>query len=279
MKLYNILFMRRDMIFDAHAHYNDKKFEDRDALLASLFNDRLGAVVNASVTPEDSRHSLELAERYDRIFAAVGVHPGDIDRAGALDNAISEIKKLAAHPKAVAIGEIGLDYYWEPYDKEKQKAYFIAQLELARELKLPVVIHDREAHGDVDAIIKDFPDVRILLHCYSGSAEWARELIKAGRYLSYTGVVTYKNARKTVEAAEVAPLDRILIETDCPYLSPVPVRSSINHSGNLLYTAERLAEIKGISLEDMLSITFENACRFYNIDSSMLTELSGKDNL
>ena len=162
------------MIFDAHAHYNDKKFDDRDTLLSSLFEDRLGAVVNASVTPEDSRRSIELAEKYDRVFAAVGIHPGDIDRAGELNDAISEIRKLAAHPKTVAIGEIGLDYYWEPYDKEKQKAYFIAQLELARELKLPVVIHDREAHGDVDAIIRDYTDVKILLHCYSGSAEWAR---------------------------------------------------------------------------------------------------------
>ena len=267
------------MIFDAHAHYNDKKIDDRDALLASLFGDRLAAVVNASVTPEDSRRSLELAEKYDRIFAAVGIHPGDIDRAGELETAISEIKELAAHPKAVAIGEIGLDYYWEPYDKEKQKAYFIAQLRLARELNLPVVIHDREAHGDVDAIIKDFPDVRILLHCYSGSAEWARELIRAGRYLSFTGVITYKNAKKTVEAAEATPLDRILVETDCPYLAPEPVRSSINHSGNILYTAKRLAEIKGISLDDMLSITFENACRFYNIDSSKLKCVSRKDNL
>ncbi|MBQ7821067.1 MAG: TatD family hydrolase [Clostridia bacterium] len=265
------------MIFDSHAHYNDSKFEDRDTLLSSLFADGVGAIVNASVSVVDSKRTLELCEAHPNMFAAVGIHPSDIDKVGRLDSAVSEIEALAAHPKAVAVGEIGLDYYWEPYDKDKQKAFFISQLELARKINMPVVIHDRESHGDVDEIIRAFPDVKILLHSYSGSAEWARELTKAGRYISFSGVVTFKNARKAVEAAEVVPIDKLLIETDCPYLAPTPLRGSVNHSGNLLYTAGRLAEIKGISLEDMLSITFENACKFYNIDKSMLTDISGKE--
>lgn len=264
------------MIFDSHAHYNDSKFAEldggRDALLSKLFDENLGAVVNASVTPEDSRRTLELCEAYSRIFAAVGIHPSDIDKVGELDTAIAKIEALAAHPKAVAIGEIGLDYYWEPYDKEKQKQFFISQLKLARKLSMPVVIHDRESHGDVDEIIRSFPDVKILLHSYSGSAEWARELVRAGRYISFSGVVTFKNARKAVEAAKAVPLDRILIETDCPYLAPTPLRGSVNHSGNLLYTAAKLAEIKGVTQKEILYITFENACRFYNIDNSMLSE-------
>lgn len=259
------------MIFDSHAHYYDSKFDiERHSLLTRLLSDGVGAIVNASVNPDDSRHSLELCEAYPQIYAAVGIHPSDVEKVGGLDSAIAEIEALASHPKAVAIGEIGLDYYWEPYDKEKQKEYFCAQLELARKLSMPVVIHDREAHGDVDEILRSYPDVKAVLHSYSGSSEWARELVKAGRYISFSGVVTFKNARKAVEAAEAVELDRILIETDCPYLAPTPLRGSVNHSGNLIYVAEKLAEIKGITSKEILDITAENACKFYNIDKRAL---------
>ncbi len=274
---HSILYMPRDMIFDAHAHYNDHKFEDRDALLHRLFSDRLAAVVNASVSPEDSKSSLALCERFKGVFATVGIHPGEIGKVGPLDTALSELELLAAHPKTVAIGEIGLDYYWQPYDKDKQKAFFTEQLKLAQRLDMPAVIHDRDAHGDVDDIINGFPDLKLLIHSYSGSADWVRELTKAGRYISFSGVITFKNARKAVEAAMAVPLDRILIETDAPYLAPDPIRGSVNHSGNILYTAKRLAEIKDIGLDEMLHISYENACRFYNIDSSMLTQVSGKE--
>jgi len=259
------------MIFDSHAHYNDSKFSgERDALLKSIFNKNVGAVINASVNPEDSRRSLELCEAYPQIFAAVGIHPSDIEKAGALDTAIAEIEALASHDKAVAIGEIGLDYYWEPYDKHKQKAFFTAQLELARKLTMPVVIHDRDAHGDTDEILEKYTDVKAVLHSFSGSGEWAKELVRDGRYISFSGVLTIKNARKTVEAAKVVPLERILIETDAPYLAPTPLRGSINNSGNLIYVASVLADIKGVTAEKILDITFENACRFFNIDRSSL---------
>lgn len=259
------------MIFDSHAHYNDSKFSgERDALLKSLFEKNVGAIVNASVNPEDSRCSLELCEAYPQIFAAVGIHPNDVEKVGSLDTAIAEIESLASHPKAVAIGEIGLDYYWEPYYKDKQKAFFTSQLELARKLNMPVVIHDRDAHGDTDEILEKYTDVKAVLHSFSGSGEWAKELVRDGRYISFSGVLTFKNDRKTVEAAKVVPLERILIETDAPYLAPTPLRGSINNSGNLIYVASVLADIKCVSLDEILDITFKNACRFFNIDRSSL---------
>lgn len=260
------------MIFDSHAHYNDTKFQTfengRDELLSRLFKSGVKAIVNASVTPEDSRKSLELAEKFDGMYAAVGIHPEDVSKISDFDTAMSEIEALAAHPKAVTIGETGLDYYWEPYDKELEARYFRAQLELARRLNMPVVVHDRDAHGDTDAILREYKDVSVVLHSYSGSAEWARDLVRDGRYISFSGVVTFKNARRTVEAAEVVPLDRILIETDAPYLAPVPLRGSINHSLNLVHVAEKLAEIKKVSVEEMINITYNNAVRFFGIDKA-----------
>ena len=259
------------MIFDSHAHYNDSKFDgERDALLSRLLSGDVGAIVNASVNPGDSRLSLKLSEAYPQIYAAVGIHPSDVEKVGKLESAIAETETLAAHPKAVAIGEIGLDYYWEPYDKQKQKDFFFAQLELARKLSMPVVIHDRDAHGDTDEILEKYTDVKAVLHSFSGSGEWAKELVRDGRYISFSGVLTFKNARKTVEAAKVVPLERILIETDAPYLAPTPLRGSINNSGNLIYVASVLADIKCVSLDEILDITFENACRFFNIDRSSL---------
>ena len=258
------------MIFDSHAHYNDEKFNSpdisRDELLNKLLGEGVTAIVNASVNVEDSKDSLELSEKFDGIYACVGIHPGDVDKVGDIDSAIAEIRRLASHKKAVAIGEIGLDYYWEPFDKQKQKLFFTKQLDLARELSLPVVIHDRDAHGDVDEIIRNYPDLKIVLHSYSGSAEWAKSLVNDGRYISFSGVVTFKNARRALEALTAVPLDRILIETDCPYLAPTPLRGSVNNSANLIYTAAKIAEIKGVTTEKILEQTYINACRFYNIN-------------
>ena len=253
------------MIFETHAHYDDEQFDaDRDELLSSLADGGVGLVVNPSVTAENAKKVLAMAEQYPFFYAAVGVHPENC--ANYDENELAALRELAQHPKCVAIGEIGLDYYWEENPpREFQQRVFREQMALARELHLPVIIHDREAHADSLTIVKEFPEVKGVFHCYSGSAEMAKELLKLGWMISFTGVVTYKNARKTVEAAEVVPLDRLMIETDAPYMSPVPHRGTRNDSRNLIYIAEKLAEIKGISTEEMICITEENAKRFFGI--------------
>ncbi len=266
------------MIFDAHAHYNDLKFNElkdgRDALLEALFTSNVTKIVNSSVSVKDSRKTLELCEKYSNMYATVGIHPEEALKITDLDSEIEMLESLSLHPKAVAIGEIGLDYYWQPYDSEIQKKLFKAQLELARKLKLPVVIHDRDAHGDMENILSHYKDVRTLLHSYSGSGEWARTLVRDGRYISFSGVVTFKNARRAVEALNAVPLDRILIETDAPYLAPTPVRGSVNHSGNLIYTAGKIAEIKNKTVNEIIEITYSNAMSFYGIDQTMKGNLS-----
>ena len=253
------------MIFETHAHYDDEQFDaDRDELLSSLADGGVGLVVNPSVTAENAKKVLAMAEQYPFFYAAVGVHPENC--ANYDEHELAALRELAQHPKCVAIGEIGLDYYWEENPpREFQQRVFREQMALARELHLPVIVHDREAHADSLAIVKEFPEVKGVFHCYSGSAEMAKELLKLGWMISFTGVVTYKNARKTVEAAEVVPLDRLMIETDAPYMSPVPRRGTRNDSRNLIYIAEKLAEIKGISTEEMIRITEENAKRFFGI--------------
>lgn len=253
------------MIFETHAHYDDEQFDaDRDELLSSLADGGVGLVVNPSVTAENAKKVLAMAEQYPFFYAAVGVHPENC--ANYDENELAALRELAQHPKCVAIGEIGLDYYWEENPpREFQQRVFREQMALARELHLPVIVHDREAHADSLTIVKEFPEVKGVFHCYSGSAEMAKELLKLGWMISFTGVVTYKNARKTVETAEVVPLDRLMIETDAPYMSPVPRRGTRNDSRNLIYIAEKLAEIKGISTEEMIRITEENAKRFFGI--------------
>ena len=212
------------MIFDTHAHYDDKAFDaDRDALLSALPAEGVALVVNPGCTVTSSRAAVALAERYPFVYAAVGIHPEDC--GGAAEADFASIRALAAHPKVVAIGEIGLDYYWEENPpKEEQQAVFRRQLALAQELDLPVIIHDREAHGDTLAIVREFPGLRGVFHCYSGSPEMAAELLKLGWYLGFDGPITYKNARRAPEVAALTPLDRILIETDAPYMAPEPYR-------------------------------------------------------
>lgn len=248
-------------LFDTHAHYDDEAFDaDRDAVL-SAFD---GLVLDPGCTLKSSCAAVALAERHSHVYAAVGIHPencGDF-----VPEHIDVLRQMARQPKVVAIGEIGLDYYWpENPTHDFQQQVFRAQLALALELDLPVIIHDRDAHGDTLAIVREYPRLRGVFHCYSGSVDMARELLRLGWYLGFDGPVTYKNARKAVEVAEMTPLDRILIETDSPYMSPVPLRGKRNDSRNVFYIAEKLAQIKGLSTGEMAQITMENGKRLFNL--------------
>lgn len=253
------------MYFDTHAHYDDEAFEaDRDALLENLYKSGVELIINPGCTLESSRKAILLAETHPFVYAAVGIHPEELD--DYTEEALSEIGRLASHPKCAAIGEIGLDYYWDDTRKTEQKELFLRQAELAARLGKAVIVHDREAHGDSMEIVKSVRDLRGVFHCYSGSAEMAKELLKMGWYLGFDGPVTYKNARKTLEVLEICPLDRILIETDSPYLSPVPLRGKRNNSANLEYIAAKIAEVKGESLESICRITTENGKRLFGIE-------------
>lgn len=252
------------MFFDTHAHYDDKAFDaDRGALLESLAESGVELIIDPGCTLESSRKAIELSEKYPFMYAAVGIHPEEL--GDYTEEALRETEKLAAHPKCAAIGEIGLDYYWDDTHKQEQKELFIRQAEMAIRLGKPVIVHDREAHGDSMDIVKSVKGLTGVFHCYSGSAEMAKELLKLGWYLGFDGPVTYKNARKTLEVLEICPLDRILIETDSPYLSPVPMRGKRNHSGNLEYIAAKIAEVKGESFDNICRITLENGKRLFNI--------------
>ena len=252
-------------LIDTHAHYDDAAFDtDRAELLAALQRENVGLVIDPAVTIETSRAILRLAEEYPFLYAAVGIHPENCHDYRPED--METLRALARHPKCVAIGEIGLDYHFEENPpRELQMQCFRAQLKLAEELDKPVIIHDRDAHADCFAAVAEFPRVRGVFHCYSGSAEMARELLKRGWYLGFDGPLTYKNARKTVEAAEACPLERLLIETDSPYMSPVPKRGQRNDSRNLVHILAKLAEVKGVSVEEMARITEENARRLFGI--------------
>ena len=252
-------------IFDTHAHYDSGGFNaDRHEVLAALCAENVALVVNPGCDVPSSRTAVELAQQYPHVYAAVGIHPGDC--AGCGEEEFAAIRELAQQEKVVAIGEIGLDYYWEENPpKEFQQMVLRRQIELALELDLPVIIHDREAHGDTLAIVLEYPALRGVFHCYSGSPEMAAELLKRGWYLGFDGPITYKNAKRAPEVVAITPLDRIVIETDAPYLTPVPFRGKRNDSRYLSYVVEKLAEWKGISPAEMEQITFENGCRLYGI--------------
>ncbi len=253
------------MLFDTHAHYDAEQFDqDREAVLAGLPGQGVSLAVNPGCDIPSSRRAVELAHAWPFLYAAVGYHPENC--APYTPEDLDVIRDLAGDSKAVAIGEIGLDYYWEENPpREHQQRVFRDQMALAGELDLPVIVHDREAHADSLAVVKEFPQVRGVFHCYSGSAEMAKELVKLGWMISFTGVLTYKNARRAVEAAQAVPLERIMIETDSPYMAPVPHRGKRNDSGYVRYVCEKLAEIKGISYEECAHITLENGKRFYGI--------------
>ena len=253
------------MLFDTHAHYDDEAFDaDRDTVLTALPGQGVGLVLNPGCDVESSRKAVQYAAAYPHVYAAVGIHPENCGGYTAGDLAVLE--RLAQQPGVTAIGEIGLDYYWaENPPRELQQQVLRDQLALARELALPVIIHDREAHADTLAIIREFPGITGVFHCFSGSPEMAQELLKLGWYLGFDGPVTYKNARRAPEVAAVTPLDRMLIETDSPYMTPVPYRGKRNDSGYVHLVAEKLAEWKGVTPEEMARITTENGKRLFRI--------------
>ena len=253
------------MLFDTHAHYDDESFDaDRDAVLTALPEQGVGLILNPGCDVESSRKAVRYATAYPHVYAAVGIHPENCGGCTAGD--LDAIRALAQLPKTVAIGEIGLDYYWaENPPRDFQQQVLRQQLALARELALPVIIHDREAHADTLAIVREFPGVTGVFHCFSGSPEMARALLKMGWYLGFDGPVTYKNARRAPEVAAVTPLDRMLIETDSPYMTPVPYRGRRNDSGYVHLVAEKLAEWKGVTPEEMACVTTENGKRLFRI--------------
>ena len=252
-------------IFDTHAHYDDSRFDgDRDAVLAALPEAGVELVLDPGCDLPSSRAAAALAERYSHVYAAAGIHPENC--AGFQDADLAALRQLLAQPKMAAIGEIGLDYYWaENPPRDFQQMVFRKQLALAEELDLPVIVHDREAHGDSLSIIREFPAVTGVFHCFSGSPEMAEELLKRGWYLGFDGPITYKNARRAPEVAAITPLERMVVETDAPYLSPVPVRGRRNDSRYLPHVIAKLAEWKGVTPEEMTRITCENGKRLFRL--------------
>lgn len=266
------------MIFETHAHYDDEKFTgDREALLASLFQKGIGRIINVGASIESTGTTLALAEEYENVYAAVGVHPSDVGDLN--EESYQWLREQTKQPKAVAVGEIGLDYYWdkEPEVQERQRYWFSRQLKLAAESGLPVIIHSRDAAEDTMQILKETGNWRIsagaseekegrygVIHCYSYSVEMAREFIKMGYYIGVGGVVTFKNARKLKETVQEIPLERILLETDCPYMAPEPHRGKRNDSSYIPYVVEKIAELKGVTAEEVERVTWENAMRLFS---------------
>lgn len=261
-------------LFDSHAHYDDERFAREyeggaPAALRAAKAAGVGYIVNSGADLETSRASIALSKmsggELPEIFASVGIHPTETGKYPSREHAVAELYELASTPRVVAIGEIGLDYHYPDTDRETQKEFFRAQLELARELGLPAVIHDRDAHGDVFEILRGFRDVKTLLHCYSGSAEMARQYADAGVYMSFGGVLTFTNAEKTREAARAIPRELLMLETDAPYLAPVPHRGELNFSAYMTYTAGALGELWGVGIDEAAATAAENSKRFYGI--------------
>lgn len=251
--------------FDSHAHLDDRRFTpDRQEIMHSLRDHGVGLIMNVGCDLPSSQRSITLAEEYPFVYASVGSHPDDADHVNG--TLLDQYRRLAAHPKVKAIGEIGLDYHYEDVPRVQQLIAFEEQLELAEALKLPTIIHEREAHGDAMDIVRRHPDVTGVFHCFSGSAEMALWLAERGWYIGFTGVVTFKNARRAVEAVEALPLDRILIETDCPYMAPEPHRGHRNDSRYVPLVAARIAQIKGLSHEEVAAATTQNAKKLFRIE-------------
>ncbi len=259
-------------LFDSHAHYNDHRFDEEyaggaDGAISDAFEAGVCGFICVGTEPENCKKAVEIASRYHNGFAAVGLHPEDaahFERA-KLSGIVDSIASLLDHEKVVALGEIGLDYHWDT-PRDIQKEVFDMQLSIAREKKIPVIIHDREAHGDIFDMLRAYPDVTGVMHCYSGSAEMAKDYVRRGWYISFAGPVSYKNAENIRAACRAVPLDRILIETDCPYLAPVPHRGKINHSGLMVHTLEAMAMARGEDAEALAKATVENSMRLFNIN-------------
>ncbi len=253
-------------LIDTHSHYDDEQFdEDRGQLLAKLWNNNIEFIVNVGSSIDNSKATYALVKEYERVYGAIGVHPSET--ADLKEEDMNWLMEKSKHPKIVAIGEIGLDYYWDEPEREIQKKWFRRQLEVAREVKLPVIIHSRDAAEDTLTIMKEAKCEEIggVIHCFSYGVEMAREYLNRGFYLGIGGVLTFKNAKKLKEVVEYAPMDRLVLETDCPYLAPVPHRGDRNDSTNLTYVAKELAAIKNISYEEVLEITNANAKALYRI--------------
>ncbi len=250
-------------IFDAHAHYDDRWFnEDRFELLDSLKSRGVCGIVNNAVDLKTAKICIDYAEKYDFIYAAAGFHPENLK--GIPDDYLDRIAELSKHPKVVAIGETGLDYHWD-IPKDLQNKVFEEQIQLSLELKMPIIVHDREAHADTFALLRKYKP-KALVHCFSGSVELMREAVKLGMCISLGGVVTFKNARHSVDVAREIPIDRLLLETDAPYMAPIPFRGKRNDSSLIPYAAQKIAEVRNMDVQEVLNITCENAKRFYSIE-------------
>ena len=256
-----------NMYFESHAHYDDSKFdEDRDKLIPALKEKGIEYIINVGANIKSSIKSVELAEKYDFIYAAVGVHPHDVAKLDEDD--MDRLYGLSQRDKVVAIGEIGLDYYYDSSPRDIQKDWFVEQIELAKEMELPIIVHSRDAAKDTFDIIKgtEAGDVGGVIHCFSGSAEMAKEYIEEGFYIGVGGIVTFTDANKIIEVVKQIPLEKILIETDCPYLSPIPNRGKRNESTNLVYIVDKIAEIKNLSTEEVAKATLKNAKTLFDIE-------------
>lgn len=250
--------------FDTHAHYHDEKFaDDVNELLLSLPEKGIAYCVGPGVDVETSEMEISLAEKYSFLYAAAGIHPHEAVMAD--ESSFKRIEELLKHPKVVAVGEIGLDYHYDFSPRDVQKAVFRRQLKLAKKTGLPVIVHDREAHEDCFNIMSEFPDVLAVFHCYSGSWEHAKRILNMGWYISFTGSITFKNARRVLETVEKMPADRIMIETDAPYMTPVPYRGKRNDSSYVRLVCEKVAQLRGITTEEAAVLTMENAKRFFGI--------------
>lgn len=250
-------------IFDTHSHYDDEKFDpDREMILNSLQSQGVSLVVSCGCDIDTTQYNFDLAQKYDYIYFAAGFHPENLD--GATIDDLKIIEKFAKNEKCVAIGEIGLDYHWMNSSKDLQKQFFEAQIELAKKLDMPVIVHDREAHGDTLEILKATKPKGVV-HCFSGSKEMAKEIIKLGMYIGLNGVVTFSNARKSLEVVKEIPIERLVLETDCPYLAPVPMRGKKNNSSYIPFIAEKIADILDMDPQELLNITAENGKRLYSL--------------
>lgn len=259
--------LREQLIFDSHAHYDDERLKEvENELLTLLPQKGVKGIITCGCEPVSNKSACDLAEKYDYMYFAAGIHPGNVDctEKTPLEDILKEIKIYQSHKKCVGIGEIGLDYYWTQDNIPLQKEIFSAQLELSKELNRPVIVHDRDAHADTLELLKKYCPEGVV-HSFSGSNEMAKEVFKLGMYIGISGVITFKNAKKLPEVVRDMPLDRFLLETDAPYLAPVPFRGSLNHSAMIYHSAEKIAEIKGISIEDVLNHALENTKKLYSI--------------
>lgn len=250
-------------IFDTHAHYDDEAFdEDRDQLFSDMLSSNVAGIINCGINIETSEFSIKLAEKYDNVYCAVGIHPHDVLDC-TKDNLI-KVKELLKHPKCVAVGEIGLDYHYDFSPRDKQIEFLKAQLEIAKEFDMPIIFHDRESHEDTLNLLKEYRPKGVV-HCFSGSVEMAKEVLKLGMYIGLGGAVTFKNAKKPVQVAKEIPLDRLVLETDAPYMTPVPFRGKRCDSRHIEYTVQKIAEVREIEPEEILAQNLINVNKLFNI--------------